>query len=313
MKRDVRRPVLSGGFTLVELLVVIGIISLLISILLPTLNRVRETARSAKCMNNMRQIALATINYANDNNGLMPGRAGTGALVFNGDVSQSWDWIAWQSPIDPVTGAPSTGANQNLTYSALAKYMGIAYRNHSTPQEAVAISNSYADYFICPSDDRLARANGADNGRNVYRYSYSMNWFYMNPVVTAVVRPPSQQRGITSFKKGERVDGIFTGKIHSIKAPSEKVLVVCEDEQTIEDGTFVADSWQYVNGQAINAVAARHENKRKRAASATVNNIGNEDSRGNVVFADGHGEFFTRKDALRRRYSGNPNYDFSGF
>lgn len=62
-----------AGFTLIELLVVISIIALLVGILLPALGAARESARSAVCLSNMRQIGTTNVLYATDNDDWIPG------------------------------------------------------------------------------------------------------------------------------------------------------------------------------------------------------------------------------------------------
>lgn len=86
---------LRHGFTLIELLVVIAIISLLASILLPSLQQARELARSAVCMGNFRSFGIAHQMYCQDNNGnLMP------AYYDNGGP-----WVQLIPPYaDPATG-----------------------------------------------------------------------------------------------------------------------------------------------------------------------------------------------------------------
>jgi prepilin-type N-terminal cleavage/methylation domain-containing protein/prepilin-type processing-associated H-X9-DG protein len=107
---QMKNPRPRRAFTLVELLVVIGIIALLVGILLPALQRAREAANVAKCASNLRQIGIAILSYANNHRGRLPPSA---SQKYGGQVYP--DGLFWSNMlvegkyIDAPAGVDANG------------------------------------------------------------------------------------------------------------------------------------------------------------------------------------------------------------
>jgi prepilin-type N-terminal cleavage/methylation domain-containing protein len=112
------------GFTLIELLTVIAIIGILAAILIPTVGRVREHAKRAKCMSNVRQLTIGLINQANQ----------TKNTAFPSNGAGSWPWDTSHRLIQDVVNSagrealycPSNGMLANMDKEALYRFGGTA-------------------------------------------------------------------------------------------------------------------------------------------------------------------------------------------
>ena len=107
----------SPAFTLVEMIVVLAIIAIMMSLTYPVYTTISQRAKATKDMSNLRQIALATQMYMNDNSGVFPGSA-TVTWMLQLELNQKYlsAWRVLESPFDKRSTSELGGANAAISY-----------------------------------------------------------------------------------------------------------------------------------------------------------------------------------------------------
>jgi prepilin-type N-terminal cleavage/methylation domain-containing protein len=170
MRRSAHVSRKAVGFTLVELLVVIGIIAVLIGMLMPALSRARIQAVSVQCMNNLKQVGNAAMMYANANKGWLP----PGNTAFPGSATPTKF-----ADMAPPGADIQTRASVTL---AMAKYLGVknpqVVQNNIVPVPALYCPADTQDVYPKIEGDPTYLLNFTDGGTKDFRFKY---YWWANP------------------------------------------------------------------------------------------------------------------------------------
>lgn len=199
------------GFTLVELMVVIVVIAIMAALLLPALNRTKEQAKGAACRSNMKQLSLAFLMYAEDNDDTLPWPGGEGRAI-NNPTDYAPDWCATPAEMRMI---PFTAASGNLPgFGHNAECGSIFPYVTSQPRRAFdATDKTSAPVYRCPGASALGEA---------LRVNYSAN---------AWTEPGTTLNGVVVVQpKGVRMSGVTD--------PSRKVMLVNEDPRGMKTTAF---------------------------------------------------------------------------
>ncbi len=157
------------GFTLVELLVVIAIIGILIGMLLPAIQSVREAARRTSCSNRMRQMGLAVLNFESTTGQFPVNQVGPGRPDGSGGYESGY--YSWLVPVLPYM-------EQNNVYDSIVRDInngtGFGFMIDISHPNAVA-ANTLIDTFLCPSDFALLETELAMGSANPAPDNYMGN------------------------------------------------------------------------------------------------------------------------------------------
>jgi len=153
-----------SGFTLIELLVVIAIIAVLIGLLLPAVQKVRESAAATSCKNNLKQIALASMAYAGSNNQTLPPGSNSSSLV--GTLTYILPYIEQENA-------------KNLVPQSVMKASGGLFNGFwAWDANTLRAAATHIKTYECPSDNLYGPVTSGTGVGIVLGYGYIQLWYY---------------------------------------------------------------------------------------------------------------------------------------
>jgi prepilin-type N-terminal cleavage/methylation domain-containing protein/prepilin-type processing-associated H-X9-DG protein len=221
------------GFTLVELLVVIGIIALLISILLPALNRAKEQANLVACMSNLRGIGQLMQEYAADNNGYLP--YGYACVRGGGGSSQNLNTVEYQANDDLASTLPTGNLCWNWPDSLSRETNNKAPGDGGTPAWQLNAGSG----FLAQNEGNMAvdfLGLFHDYDTSGMAYATRVSDYEGNPAVFIDVN-------MWDPRAAQSAEGTVTGgymvlrQLGSLKRPSETMAVWCGPQYLVDGQT----------------------------------------------------------------------------